>query len=256
MASLRSAPDARRALATAALRARWEARTIAGRYPTLYLPSIRRRYRPGQFQIPLRPETELVIDGFMRSGTTFAFTAFEQAQPRKVAVAHHAHAPAQIVGAVRQGTPVLLLIRAPEDSVLSLAVRLPYVTLTQGLRSYARFYEPLLPYRDQVVVGTFDEATADLGGLIRRVNERFGTDFVPFEHTESNLTAVVALIDEGDRREFGPGEEFERKVGRPSAARDRMKNALRAAYRDPGLAGLRARVERAYEAFTRPAARR
>jgi hypothetical protein len=240
----------RRATTTAALRARWDARTVAGRYPALYLPSIRRRYREGQFQIPLRADTELVIDGFMRSGTTFAFTAFEQAQPRKVRVAHHAHAAAQIIGAVRQGTPVLLLIRRPQDSALSLVVRLPYLTLAQALRSYARYYEPLRPYRDQVVVGTFEEAVGNLGGLTRRVNERFGTDFVPFEHTPERLAAVRALIDEGDRREFGSGEEFERKVGRPSEARERMKDELRDAYRSPRLAALRERVERIHRAFT------
>jgi hypothetical protein len=135
--------------------------------------------------------------------------------------------------------------------VLSLVVRLPYLTLHQALRSYARFYEPLLPFRGPIVLGTFEEATGDLGGLIKTVNDRFGTDFVPFQHTEANLRAVAALIDEGDRREFGAGEEFERKVGRPSAARDRMKDALRDAYRASELAGLRARAERVYDAFTR-----
>jgi hypothetical protein len=135
--------------------------------------------------------------------------------------------------------------------VLSLVVRLPYLTLAQALRSYARYYEPLRPYRAQVVVGTFEEATTDLGSLIRRVNERFGTDFVPFEHTPERLAAVRALIDEGDRREFGSGEEFERKVGRPSEARDRMKDDLREAYGSPRLAGLRERAERVYGAFTR-----
>jgi hypothetical protein len=241
--------NAREALAIAARRLRWDARTVAGRYPGLYLPMIRRRYREGQFQIPLRDDTELVIDGFMRSGTTFAFTAFEVAQPRKVRVAHHAHAPAQIIGAVRQGTPVLLLVRRPEDAARSLVVRLPHLTLSQALRSYARFHAPLLPLRDRIVVGTFEEATADLGDLIRRVNDRFGTEFVPFEHTPEHLAAVRSRIDEGDRREFGTGMDFERKVGRPSAARDRMKDALREAYDADDLAKLRADAERCYAAM-------
>jgi hypothetical protein len=231
-------------------RGRWEVRTLAGRFPRLYLPVVRARYRPGQFQIPFQPDTELVIDGFLRSGTTFVFTAFEHAQPQKVAVAHHVHAPAQILAAVREGIPALVLVREPEDAVLSLIVRLPYLSAAQGLRAYVRFYEPLLRHRRDVVVGTFSEATGDVGGLIRRVNARFGTLFRPFAHTEEDERAVFALIDEGDHREFGQGDAFERAVGRPSPVRERMKEKRRAEYRSPRLARMRARADRVYRAFS------
>ena len=94
--------------------------------------------------------TELVIDGFTRSASTFAVVAFQLAQPRPVRVGHHLHAPGQIIRAVRLGVPVLLTVRPPEDTVLSLVVREPYVTIPQGLHAYARFHERLLalPGRD------------------------------------------------------------------------------------------------------------
>jgi hypothetical protein len=252
-----SSPEMRRRLASVAVavrRVRWEVRIVAARYPFLYLPVVRHRYRAGQFQIPLGADTELVIDGFLRSGTTFMFTAFEQAQPRKVRVAHHSHAPAQIIAAARRGVPSLVLIREPEEAVLSLVVRLPYLSLSQGLRSYARFYEPLRSHRAGFVVGTFHEATSNVGSLIRRVNLRFGTSFAEFEPTDENVATVMALIEHGDRREFGSGELFERAVGRPSPARDRMKDSLRDRYRARSLARLRRRAEAAYEAITRDAA--
>lgn len=229
---------------------RWELRTLAGRHAALYLPAIRWRYRPGQFQIPFRDDTELVIDGFLRSGTTYAFTAFELVQPRKVRVAHHGHAPAQVLAAVRAGVPAIVLVREPEETVLSLVVRLPHLTLRQGMRGYARFYEPLIPVKDSVVVAPFETAVSDLGSVIRELNRRFGTSFVEFEHTEENEAKVRALIDEGDRRQFGPGEGFERAAGRPSELREGLKAALRQEYRSARLAGSRARAERAYRRFT------
>jgi hypothetical protein len=237
-------------MARVAARARWELRSEAGRFPSIYLPAIRWRSRAGQFQIPLADDTELVIDGFLRSGTTFVFTAFEHAQPRKVRVAHHVHAPAQIMAAVQRGIPVLLLIRDPREAVLSLVVRLPHLSLAQGLRAYARFYEPLSPYRNGVVVGAFERAVGDVGGLTGEVNARFGTNFAAFEHTKDGLAAVRALIDEGDRREFGEGDAFERAVGRPSPVRDRLKDQLRTAYASPSLARLRRRADRAYARIT------
>lgn len=161
------------------------------------------------------------------------------------------HAPAQVIAAVRRGIPTLVLIRRPVEAVLSLVVRLPYLSIRQGLRSYARFYEPLLPFRANTVVGTFEEATGDVGGLIRRVNRRFGTDFAEFAHTEESVAEVMALIDRGDRREFGTGLEFERAVGRPSEVRDRMKDRLRGAYQAASLAPLRRRAELLYAELTR-----
>jgi hypothetical protein len=235
--------------ARALRRLRWEARTLAGRYPGLYLPLLRWRYRPGQFQIPLREDTELVIDGFLRSGTTFAFTAFEMAQPRKVRVAHHSHAPAQVIAAARAGIPALVLIRPPEDAVLSLVVRLPELSIRQGLRGYVRFYRPLVPYRDRIVVARFEDAVSDLGAVVRRVNERWGTGFAEFDHTEENVARVLAVIEEGDRRQFGSGPELERASGRPSPARERMKDDLREAFRSPGLHRLRSLAEDLHRTF-------
>jgi hypothetical protein len=210
---------------------------------------VRWRYRPGQFQIPINSGTELVIDGFLRSGTTFAFTAFEAVQPRKVKVAHHVHAPAQAIAAVQAGIPAIVLIRDPREAALSLVVRLPHLSVRQALAGYLRFYGPLLPLRPALVVAPFQTVVSDFGSVIREVNRRFGTVFVEFAHTEENVSRVMALIEKGDRREFGDGIEFERAVGRPSEVRTRMKEAREREYRSPSLAGLRDRADRTYRAF-------
>ena len=230
-------------------RARWEARTLFGRWPRIALPVLRARADEGSFQQPLRPETRLVIEGFPRTGNTFAMTAFRLSQSVGVPVAHHTHMPAQVLAAVRAGVPVLVLIREPEPTVLSLAIRLPFMTLAQGLRSYARFYGPLVAVRDRIVLGTFEELTTDLGGLIGRVNERFGTSFDRYEGTPSDEARVMAVIEEGDARRFGTGESLERSIARPSELREGLKEQLRAAYRGPELAGGRDRAERVYRAL-------
>ena len=42
--------------------------------------------------------------------------------------------------------------------------------------SWIRFYTHILPYRDGFALGMFDDIVADYGRVIRRLNERFGTD--------------------------------------------------------------------------------
>jgi hypothetical protein len=140
--------------------------------------------------------TELVIDGYTRSATTFAVYAFQLAQVRPVRLAHHLHAPAQLIAAAKMGVPVLALIREPEGAILSQLVREPRVELRDALVAYTRFYSYLLPHRRGFVVGEFDQVTRDFGGVVRRLNERFGTSFEEFLHTDANVRECYALIKE------------------------------------------------------------
>jgi hypothetical protein len=224
-------------------RVRREARTFLGRWP-----GAARRFRTGEFPTGA---TEICIEGFLRSGNTFAVIAFQRAQPRVVSIAHHTHAAGAVIAAVEMGTPTLVLIRPPEESVLSYVIRWPSLTIGQALRGYVRFYEPLVAHRDRFVVGRFDEVTADLGAAIRRVNDRFGTDFVPYEPTEENERAVRAELDIWDantnRQEGGPAELGR---GRPTEEKEARKAALRDAYRSSPYARARARAEAVYRTIT------
>ena len=142
------------------------------------------------------PHTELVVDGYTRSATTYAVYAFQLAQTKPVRMAHHLHAPAQIVAAARWGVPTILLVRDPEGAVLSQVVREPGVTVRDALVSWRRFYQTALRCRDAYVVGEFGRVTADIGRVIRDVNGRFGTSFEEFDRTEENERQVLDLMSE------------------------------------------------------------
>ncbi|HXF37460.1 MAG TPA: hypothetical protein VNO17_09810 [Actinomycetota bacterium] len=244
-------------------------------HPALYLPLA--RWKSGH--TVLDRDTRLVIDGFTRSAGTFAAIAFQLAQDDHVRVAHHMHAAAALVAAARRGVPTLVTVRAPEPTIVSAMVREPGIPAREWLRTYVAFYERIAPYRSAFVIGTFEEVTRDLGALIDAVNERFGTGFARFEHSEENVRTVFRLIDE---RAAGPpwqphlnrfisglisaGEYLritqpfreadggrpppvpEHRVQRPSPEREAGKEEARRRYRAPGLAGLRRRAEAAYRA--------
>ena len=223
-------------------RARREARPFVGRWPR-----VARRFRTGEF--PTRA-TEVSIEGFLRSGNTFTVIAFQHAQPSQVSIAHHVHAAGAVIAAARMGTPTIVLIRPPEESVLSYVTRWPELTIGHALRGYIRFYAPLVPYRDDFVIGRFDEVTTDLGMVIRRVNKRFGTSFASFEPTEENLRAVQDELDRWDANTYQHGGQLELGRGRPTEEKEAAKATLRARYRGRPLARLRARAEGLYRTMT------
>ena len=123
------------------------------RYPRFYVPYVRRRiaFREQenvlggvQNHIKIQSQliyknTEIVIEGFQRSGNTFAYVAFILPQLRPVNVAHRVHAPAQVIAGIRMNIPVILLIRDSRDAALSFTIHTPYLTPRQALSSFVGF---------------------------------------------------------------------------------------------------------------------
>jgi hypothetical protein len=237
----------RAALARRLRQGRFELKTLLGGYPRLYLP-LARRWGRGE---AVGPDTAFVIEGFPRSGNTFATAAIDVASSPKPVLGHHLHSPAQVIAAARRGIPTLVVIRRPEDAVLSLVIQQPHLSLRQALRAYLRFYRPLVPYRDRFVLATFDEVVGDFGAVTTRVNRRFGTSFESFEHTDENVRRALELIEEDNKLRWGAGRDLELKGAVPSSERGRRKEALRAGYRADPLRRPRERAQRLYESFTR-----
>jgi len=255
---------------TAMRRARHRLRIAMSESPGIYLPFARRKY-PGPSPEVISSATELVIDGYTRSASTFAVYALQLAQPTPVRLAHHLHASAQLMEAARRRVPAIAVIREPAGAVLSQLIREPDVAMRDALVAYARFYESLLGCRDMFVVAGFEEVTKDFGAVIRRVNGRFGTELREFEPTEPNVRQCFELIKlrstlspvllgfesgtvsaeelrpevEALTRRQGPAPE----AWIPSLERERSKAALHAQWARPGLAGLRVRTQRVYEEF-------
>jgi hypothetical protein len=249
-------------------------RTYVSEWPAVYLPLARRRY-PGPSPEVIGSDTEFVIDGYTRCASTFAVYALQLPQRRPVRLAHHLHAPAQLVQAARTGVPALAVIREPQGAILSQLTREPWVTLRDALVAYARFYERLLPYRGKLVVADFEQVTEDFGAVIRDVNARFGTEFAEFEPTEQNVRQCLELIRHRDslsamllgfesgvvtwdelRRELPALQRRPKPVGAgepaawiPSGERERAKAALREQWLQPDLEPLRERAEHVYRTF-------
>jgi hypothetical protein len=220
-------------------------KTVVASWPSVALPIARIRGHGELFDRGV----DIVIEGYPRSANSFAVHAFRVAQDHPVRIAHHLHAPAQLIAAVRAGVPALVMVREPQDAVLEFVIAKGYLSVRQALNGYVRFYSPLLPYRDHIVAGPFREVTSEFGAVIARVNATFGTGFAEFEHTEENVRSSFEAIEADWATRLPPGDAFERKVARPSETRDRIKRDLVATYRSPGLAELRRRAERLEAVF-------
>jgi len=206
---------------------RYEIRNQLSCHPFPYLFLVR-YFKPNisSRAAPVDQSTDVVIEAFGRSGNTFAVNAFRMAQKNDVKIAHHLHASAQVIEGIKRKVPVLVIIRNPQDSVVSFCLRHPVVTLSQVLRAYIRFYESLNEYKDKIVIATFDEVTSDFGAVILKLNSMYGTTFKPFHHVDNNVEACFKAIEDRNKQLFGNGKINEMMVSRPSEARQEAKENM------------------------------
>jgi hypothetical protein len=151
-------------------------------------------------------DPKLVIEGYPRSGNSFAVKAFRWAQGddgshrdserfkmqmladgRGTHLADDTHPGTNVIKGVRVALPPLLIIRYPKDVTLGLCAygvesdpvrrcRLPAKRIARkqimlNARGYVRFYKPLLPLTDKLVVVDFADVISDFGPVTERINQ-------------------------------------------------------------------------------------
>ena len=146
--------------------------------------------------------------------------------------------------------PTLVLLRRPRDAVLSFVIWNP-ISVDQALRYYISFYETSEKYRDAFVLGRFEEVTEDFGQVIKRINDRFGTTFSLFRHDEENVSKLFAGMEAHARKKYGE-TLWERKVQRPAAVRERIKDEIEYDLENPKRKKLIARADAVYDRLTNP----
>jgi hypothetical protein len=96
-----------------------------------------------------------------------------------------------------------------------------------AIKEWVRFYRAVQPAQTKFVLATFEEVTRDFGDVMNRINERFGTSYPLFEHSEDNVARVQQMLDDYGVRKRGYLRE--ESIARPSAARTAANEAARSA---------------------------
>lgn len=188
--------------------------------PRFFLPIA--RLRQNRKRVAIRRTTDVVIEGFWRCGNHYATYAFQAAQPRPARIAHHFHAPAQLILATKWNVPAVLLIRQPEEAVASATVYFEMEDPKPVLQFYNIFHRAVLPYRDDLVVSDFTTTTTSFGRVIEALNGSYHRHFSVFTGTDQQNRRVDQCIREEHTRIGGAVSTFPL----PSDAKARRKTKV------------------------------
>lgn len=173
-------------------------------------------------------KSDIIIEGFPRSGNTFTETAIQLAQgDQPLRIASHLHFPAHVIRGVRLGKPCLIVLREPLDAIASMLVYYnDNFPTRQAIREYIEFYEMLPPLQDQILVATFKEVRDDMGFVIKRFNTKFNLHLAEFEHTPKNERRCFKMIEQKAIDKYGETHIHSMRSAKPTHTRDDLKKQM------------------------------
>lgn len=185
-------------------------------------------------------DTQLVVDGFPRSGNSFTEAAFLHSQAeRGIVLKSHAHCPAQIIRAAELGVPAVLLIRDPDDVVASIIVAADVDRPEIHYRDYHAYYCALRGYEGTFVIATFDLVLSRFDHVVKAVNMRFGLHLSVPQLGDTFTYEVNAVRDGVSIAHTGRLANYEKR--QPPAKNDAKAAEISHPHMDKPLALLRAR---------------
>ncbi|MCH8511786.1 MAG: hypothetical protein LAT83_09050 [Kiritimatiellae bacterium] len=170
-------------------------------------------------RLKIRKDSDLLLEGFPRSGNTFSVVAFEHLQGRELGNGHHLHTIAHIRRAIRFGKPILIVIRNPEDVVTSASLRMETKDFAVPLVRYIHYHQGLQALTDHFVLATFEEFLKNPVPAIHAVNRKFGTSFKARPLGEEDRLAIRKKMEE-IKEDMGLGEMA---ASLPSDAKNKVK---------------------------------
>ncbi|WP_212525608.1 hypothetical protein [Actibacterium sp. MT2.3-13A] len=174
-----------------------------------------------------KPTTRLVVEGYPRSSNSFAAEMIAVSANgilQRAEIAHHTHEVANLQIAEHLGIPKIILIREPENAILSFHIY-SEAPIERCAEEYVAFYSGALKLMDKTAVVHFREVTDDFRTVIERINAIGGFGIPEDQDFAAIREQALALV-----RSLAPknnAEDAMRQVAAPDEKREQIKQQLR-----------------------------
>jgi len=168
--------------------------------------------------------TDICIDGYPRSANSFSVRMFRQANPDSK-IAHHTHSIANIEKAIECNIPVVVLIRNPEQAIVSSVIAHEKNNVDEEICRYIDFYDWVYRRMDKIVLADFDKVINDFNSVIVDINKCFSTSFFMLDDVKKADSQVKGDIE--NRYDQLGQEKMQHIKPIPSNERDSSKEKFR-----------------------------
>jgi len=168
------------------------------------------------------PKTDLVIEGYPRSSNSFVSWMLDivQAGRRPLSVGHHTHSVDNLRLAVHFDTPMAVLIRQPEDAILSYMI-FGHLTVEMATDQYKAFYDGVLALPRLPQVFDFETATGDFNQIVTWINAQTGTHIPMSDDLKRDSAKAYDMAR--SRASDIHADRMTEQIAIPTAARETLK---------------------------------
>lgn len=168
--------------------------------------------------------TEITMDGFQRSGNSFATYQFIN-ENKDLNIAHHRHINTQIIFSAENNIPTIVFIRDPIDTIISaFFVQESAISFEIIIKSWINFYEPIMRYKNKIVVSNFDSTINNFDKIINQLNIKYDSKFVAPKTNNQTYKNYNKHIEKLQLKNFGKLDN--NRMSKPNNARISKKPSL------------------------------
>lgn len=164
--------------------------------------------------------SKICVEAYPRSANTYMMALLTITQP-KLRHTSHTHLAGNVLLAIKNHIPAVVLIRNPVDCILSHAIYEPLLSVEQHIRHYILFYKTLLPQKNHFLSITFENLTNQPKEVINRINKKFDLDFVYKDSPSEQSDLINKWATANQTQKLN-----EDTVARPSESRAKKKQIL------------------------------
>lgn len=168
-------------------------------------------------------ETDIVIEGFPRSGNSHFYNLVLFRSNNNINIASHLHVIAQISHAIKLNKPIVVLIREPIDTILSLIIMFPKIELNTALGAYIDYYRYVWQCVEKITIIDFKLIVSSPSDALNIINENYNLNI----NTEKITKKEFCILKREMKRvcdSQDPNNPF--FLGLPSAEKRKKKEQL------------------------------
>lgn len=173
------------------------------------------------------PQTDIVIEGYPRSSNSFAIWMLHvlEGESFRFNIGHHTHDVDNLCLAAHFDVPSAVLVRAPEDAILSFMIYSD-VSVAAATDRYETFYKGTLALERMPMVLPFEMVTRDFNQVVDRINALTGQSIPRSTNLEADTARAYEMARE--RADDIHAEKLVEQIAIPSAERETIKASKRA----------------------------
>jgi hypothetical protein len=170
-------------------------------------------------------KTDLVLEGFPRSGNTFSVDFIRYLNKgRNLVIAHHTHNKQNLLLGIALIIPTVVLIRNPLDAISSYMIYSGN-NVEMALKKYSDFYEGLLIHEENILFVKFDDVVTNMNLVIEKINSKFSLNLMITKDL-ANDNEIVKNMDRQRAKKTRTESEYIKTVGAPTKERELLKNTI------------------------------